>query len=124
MPDNEIRPFIRVQTRKKRLHINLAAHDMLGKPPYLEFFWNDENKMLVIVPVADPHIHCFIVPERNLRSRKFEIILHGMSFVSALMSRMDWRGDMIYKIYGEHLPDYNMIGFPMSEAIITEEAAV
>lgn len=120
----EVRPFIRIYTKYRRILINLAAHDILGKPPHFEFFWNDEKKLLFIAALWDINKGCYPVSPRIYQSRKNEIILQEGAFFNSLMKKLRWQNDMVYKVYGDFITKYNMIGFNMAEPIIMEKIKI
>lgn len=123
-PKEETRPFIRIYTKYRRILINLATHDILGKPPHFEFFWNDENKFLFIVGLWDINMGCYPVSPRIYQNRKNEIVLQERTFFNGLMKKLSWQNNMVYKVYGDFIPTYNMIGFHMANPIILEQVKI
>ena len=117
-----IRPFIRIYTKYRRIVINLNVHDLLGKPPYFEFYWNEEKSLLFIASLWEPKKGSFQIPLRFYQSRRNEIALHEELFFNYLMNKLSWQNDAIYKVFGDFLPKYNMVGFHMADPISMERA--
>ena len=120
-PIAKIRPFFRISTKHHKITVNLAAHDILGKPPYMEFYWNEENKLLFIAPLWRYKTGSLEIPSWVFKSRKDEISVSLDSFLSFLMKKLGWQKGPVYKVFGELLPEYNMIGFHMADPIIIKK---
>ena len=95
--------------------INLAAYDILGQPPYIEFLWNDEKQLFFISALSERKDGCFAVPERFRERRMQEICLQGITFFDYLARKLGWKYDAIYKFFGEFLPQFNMLCFRMGD---------
>ena len=125
MSDTEkVRPFIRASTKYRCLYINLATHDLLGKPPFYEFLLDNEKKRLIIVPVWEVKMGCYPISARDLKRRRQELVLRGHSFFMALTKRFGWQANTTYKFFGEYISEYNIIGFQMANPIIKEEVSI
>ena len=119
-PKERIRPFVRVYMKYRCISVNLAAHDILGKPPYFDFLWNDENKLLFIASLWDVKKGCYPIPLRCHHSRRSEIRIQDETFFSGLMDKLCWQSGTAYKVFGDFMPKYNMISFRMADPIIME----
>lgn len=78
-PKDGVRPFIRIYTKYRSICVNLAAHDILGKPPYLEFYWNSEKKIFFISPLREAKPVCAI---------KYTVILQQNTICSVSICRI------------------------------------
>ena len=113
-----IRPFMRIYTKHRRITINLAAHDVLGRPPYFEFYWNDAKKLLFISSLWNAKKGCYHIASHIYLSRRSEIVLYEEAFFSTLMEKLCWKKDINYKVFGDFIPKFNMVGFQMANPII------
>jgi len=55
----KVRPFIRASTKYRCLYINLATHDLLGKPPFYDVVSDGleqslEKAALAVKPIQSP----------------------------------------------------------------------
>jgi hypothetical protein len=116
------RSFIRVSTKYKRLYVNPATHDILGNPPFYEFLLSDEKKQLFIAPVWENKIGSYSIPVYNGQRQRREIVVRGIILFAALTKKFGWQANMNYKYFGEYIPEYNIIGFQMSNPVIMERA--
>ena len=125
MSDTEkVRPFIRASTKYKRLYINPATHDLLGKPPFYEFLLDNEKKRLIIVPVWKARTESYPIPVRDVKNQRRELVLRRYSFFMALTKKFGWQANITYKFFGEYIPEYNIIVFQMANPIIKEDVSI
>jgi len=119
MPDDTIRPFIRVNTKHDKFSINRATHDVLGRPPYLEFLWNEEKKLFVIVPIFVMKTGAFTISPKVLENRHYEISVWDTMFFDRLINKLGWKRDTVYKVYGEYMPSLGAVSFQMADPVIS-----
>jgi len=116
------KPFARINPKKRILNFNLAVHDLLGNPPFFEFMFNAEKKILVIIPRFKKSDVLLEIPEYVLKSRGQEISSVGV--YKYLITR-GLKIDGVYKISGEFYSRQKLMAFDFTGLIHNErEAAI
>jgi hypothetical protein len=88
----------------------------LGNPRRLCFWWNAENKMLLI-SAADSESpqaialppHCFV--------GGIKVAFVNAGLLKAIFSLTGWRSETTRLLTGEYIPELRMVGFRTSESL-------
>ena len=121
----EERSSIRISMKNRRISINPAAYEMLGKPPHFMFLWENEKRLMLMLGVWNPKRDYYTVPPSVREQRDQEICIHTVGFCAALERKFGWRYDRVYQVFGDVMPepDYKILVFRMDEPVVLEEDA-
>ena len=111
-------PSLRFALRQYRLYINLGLLSSLGNPLYLQFFFENERKLLVVSGSLERQKNSFEIPERTYRDADDECYISRMPLSEAFRLRMDWNGEENYRVIGEYAEHLNAVVFDLTTAVI------
>ena len=90
--------------------------EVLGYPRFLQFLINPETRNLYLRGTDKRDINCLEVPDREFRKRN-QCTLHGKSFIKRICTLSGWKLNKLHVLRGSYLPEYNMIVFPLADAL-------
>ncbi len=101
---------------KKRIRIHKITLKLLNDPDYVLILINPSEKIVVIKP-SDYKDH-LALPVKSKGDRKrsdSEVYSKGL-FNQLLLVNSDWEQGKSYRIFGEHIPEQNIVVFRMTES--------
>ena len=91
----------------------------IGKPPYIQFWWSESQRVLFIGAAAEETPLSFKVQKRYYETRNgFKI--RNVQFLQTIMRIADWDENMICVVKGEYIPKLNMMAFRLDNADVME----
>ena len=102
--------------RRKRLRIHKITMKLLNNPEYILILINPSEKIIVIKP-SDYTDHLALSVKNNTDRKKHdtEVYSDGL-FNQLLLVNPNWKQGKSYRIFGEHIPDQNIVVFRMAES--------
>jgi len=120
----ETRPYLRFDTKYKRLYISRTTIDILGKKPYVQFLWNEKTHTLLVagldVKVRDSFAVEF-TSTPNASGIWNECMFYKKAFMDAIILRMKWDIGVSYKVFGHFAPGIGMAVFKLDGATVISE---
>ena len=114
-------PYIRTNQTAIRMKlghemsINKKVLYALGNPQYINFWWGEAQRVLLIGAAMEDTPLSFRIKERYYKS-KTGFKIENSQFLKAIMKLADWNENMICAVKGEFVPDFNMVAFKLDEA--------
>ena len=103
----------------KRFIINKIALKQIGNPQNLVFWWNERENMLLISGNDEKTPQSYEV-KKCYYENKITLKIQTKSLISAIMSLTGWGANAVYNVFGEYIPELNMLCFRMSDVIVEE----
>jgi len=116
-----LKPAISVDLKNLLLRIHKDTLHSIGDPEYILLLVNPIERSLAVLPSdrSDAKAH-HISRYSLIRKKSFE--LYSTSLVQNLQNLCsNWKDDKAYRIYGEVIPNKDVIRFKMAEAISISE---
>jgi len=91
----------------------------IGKPPYIQFWWSESQRVLFIGAATEEALLSFKVQKRYYETRSgFKI--RNIQFIQTIMKIAGWDENMICVVKGEYIPKLNMMAFRLDDADIMD----
>ena len=112
---NRTIPTIRFSFFNHRIHISKAVLYAIGSPAYIQIIITPDNKTLYVKKCLDRVFDRFAVPRRVYTDGIFVFGLQKTAFAEAVLIKMGWDKNGIYRIYGESITE-DVMAFKLDEA--------
>jgi hypothetical protein len=101
------------------MYINKAAVTALGNLPYIQFLWDEGNRVLLLKGAARKQrdtlpLERFIGTNKAGERRQY--VFQRKVFMDALNLRMRWDVSDSYRVIGDYVQRLKMVAFRLSEA--------
>ena len=113
------RPILRFDMRYNRLYINRATVTALSNPPYVQFLWDEEHRILMFNGAANKRRDTQPLERfsgTNQSGEHQQYVFQRKIFIDALNLRMHWDLSDSYKVVGRYLPQLRMVAFSLDDA--------
>ena len=112
-----LKPGISFNLRKSLIRIHKDTLYSIGNPYYVLLLVNPKERTLAVLPTdsSDPRAH-HISKRAIINGKSFEI--YSTSFVQNLLELYpNWENNNTYRIFGEKVPNQDIVRFKMADAI-------
>lgn len=116
-----LKPAISVNLKRPLIRIHKDTLYSIGNPEYVLLLVNPNEQTLAVLPSDRSDTKAHHISKSSLINKKsFEI--YSKSLVQNLRNLCsNWENDKVYRIYGEAVPNKDIIRFNMAEAISINE---
>lgn len=114
------RPALRFELWSNRLFINKATINLLGGKQYIQFLWDNGNRILLINGTSTKVRDSFAlerVSGTNADGEASGYVFQRRAFTDAVILRMRWNRNESYKVLGAYAPRVRMVAFCLDEAV-------
>ena len=116
-----LKPAILVDLKNPLIRIHKDTLYSIGNPEYILLLVNPKEYSLAVLPSdkSDPKAHYVF---KNSFNNKKSVELYSTPLIKNLMNLCkDWVDNKAYRIYGEAVPNQNIIRFNMLESFSINE---
>ena len=107
-------PAIRMKLGTE-ISINRRVLYALGNPQYINFWWSESQRVLLIGAATEETLLSFRIRERYYASKTgYKIERH--QFLQAVMRIAGWHDNMICVVKGSYIPELDMVAFKLDDA--------
>jgi hypothetical protein len=96
--------------------------DLLGKPVNLNFWWGEKERVLAVSAAAEPTETSVPAP-RYFYTRPHGPKIRNKRLLQAINRKLGKPDDSMLKLFGEYVPEINMVVFKVCSVAELEAAA-
>jgi len=102
--------------KRYRIYIHRKMLAYFNNPPYIEFLYEEERKILAIVGRTEKTPNSYAISKRFYTDKSVDCVISRKAFAEALRLRLGWEENELYKCEGSYSPEVGMVVFELTQA--------
>lgn len=117
-PPSSQKPILSIDLKRNLIRIHKVTLNLLGQPDYIQLLVNPDDRSIAIMKgISSDKLAHHVCYDKIKNGKSFElystILLQNLLSISNQCETMK-----AYRIYGNYLPDYDIVKFSIDECVV------